>query len=484
MVGKRFWSEKRDEILRAAPRLARLFGFVRNHRDAVLLAAIGGVACVITIQVMSPGYLTTDSAGQLDDARKFRLVDHHPIAMSLLWHYIDRVVPGPLGMLILDSVLYWFGLTAIFATLRWPLWLRALAIPALGFFPPVFCIVGVIWKDTLMQGALVAAVGSFLIFDRVRSLVPLGLGLAFCVLAVAVRHNGVAAVWPLLTLPLIQVKRLANRSRPLRLLASLAAALASAVVLSVLVTRALAPWAIKTNFWQLIATFDIAGISINTGKVMFDPDSPVVAPGVTLEDLRRRYSAKDHMTLYKCGKPPCTPWISRSQDPAELAQLAKNWRRAVLSEPVAYLSHRAALYRYASGIVGGPKLNYESNTKYKTHYPPSRSARSAQQWLVSLRYSVWFKTWIYLALGIVAAPIAFAIALRGGPLLPLAMALSSVSYTASVFLGAGAPDYRYGVWTILAAVLALLALAQPQLFRKPLPATAAPSPESREPRPA
>jgi hypothetical protein len=439
---------------------------VVGAHGAWLLALIGVVSCVLAVLVLSPGYMSTDSADQLDQARSLDLIDHHPIVMSLIWRCLDQVVPGPFGMLVLNNVLYWFGLTAIFTTLRWPLWLRALAIPAVGFFPPVFCIMGAIWKDTLMQAALVAAVGSFLILERKKSWLLLALGILCWALAAGVRHNGVAAAWPLLALPLVNAQPLAKLSARARLVACVTAALVSAMVLSFTLMRASASLARKASFWQMIATFDIAGVSIGTGKMMFDADSPVLRPGTTVRDLRRAFRIQNHMTLYKCPMRRCKAPVFRVYEEPELARLASNWRHVILSEPSAYLRHRMALYRYVSGIDGGAaKLRYGSKTKYRRTYPLSRRARETLRQLASLAHTAWFKVWIYLALSALAAPISAVLALRGRSLLPLVFVLSGTSYAATLFLAAGAPDYRYSVWSVLASVLALLTLAQPHLFR-------------------
>lgn len=429
--------------------------------------------------------MSTDSAYQLSEARSLELQDHHPITMSLIWHCLDRLVEGPLLMLVLNSVLYWFGLTAILATLRWPLLLRALAIPVVGFLPPVYWMAGAIWKDTLMQAALLAVIACFLIYERARRWPWLALGLLFCVLAMLVRHNGAAAAWPLLLLPLVHVKRLAKLSTRLRVLVGLAAGLVSALVLSLALSRATAPLAGKTYFWQLIATFDIAGASIWKEQMLFDADSPVLRTGTTLRDLERVFRVRDHLSLYKCRKRGCVNLMGRTDNPEELAKLASNWRRVVLQEPLAYLKHRWVVYYFVIGLDGGrAKLNYGSRTAYTRHYPLSDRARELTRVYERSTGSDWFRAWPFIAMSLVATPIALVLAFMGRALLPLVLLLSGLSYSASMFLAAGAPDFRYSVWTVLASVLGLVTLLQPHLFRrraKEPPQPAATEPVATEP---
>ena len=168
---------------------------------------------------------------KLEQARSLAFSDHHPMLMSLLWRYL-ACGEGPLGMLVLISALYWAGLAAIFGSLRWPLWLRALVLPLVGFYPPVFCIVGAIWKDSLMQATLLAALGCFLAYERRRRRALLTFGLLLTAFGLSVRHNGIAAAWPLLMLPLLSARWMTRLRVPLARCRALLAGLACAVTCS------------------------------------------------------------------------------------------------------------------------------------------------------------------------------------------------------------------------------------------------------------
>src|SRR5216684_4025026 len=78
-------------------------------RLASLLAAALGV--VFTVASFFPGYMSPDSVWQLQQGRAMRFNDWHPPVMSFLWGVIDRVVPGPAGMLVLHNVMFWAGLS-------------------------------------------------------------------------------------------------------------------------------------------------------------------------------------------------------------------------------------------------------------------------------------------------------------------------------------------------------------------------------------
>jgi hypothetical protein len=443
--------------------LGRAWATLALHREVIVLGATAFVACAVVVLLSRPGYLSRDSHDQLEQARSLVLTDHHPVAMSLLWHCLDQLIPGPLGMLIFMNVVFWAGLAALFLTFRRPLLARVVAMLGVGFFPPVFAIEGAIWKDTLMQAALIAGAGCFAVFLRTRQRWLLWLGLLACVFASVTRHNGVAAVWPFLMLPWLGSRRLVRLKWFARLLAAAGAALVSTVVVTVLVLQLLGRFTEREALWQMIATFDLAGISVNTGHQMFERGSPALLPGTTVRELRRCYRTSDHLSLYYgCngtrGKRR-RPVLHRLSEPAELASLAANWRRAVLAEPLGYLRHRTDVYRRAIGLTSDElRLGYGSKFSEEA-YPLSSTARRVQDSVASLASTPLFRVWIYLVLAAGAAFAAVPFYRRTGSALPLVFAGSSLSYSLSLFFGTGAGDYRYSVWSILASVLALLAFA-------------------------
>src|SRR5690606_23443315 len=138
-------------------------------------------------------------------ARSLELADDHPPLMALIWHVTDRVVPGPLGMLALMAALYWSGLTALFTALPGPLAARCVALVAVGAYPPAAANLPTICKDNMMQGALLVGAACLAIASARRGWRRGALWAAAAIailIAVGVRHNGAAAAWPLLMIPL------------------------------------------------------------------------------------------------------------------------------------------------------------------------------------------------------------------------------------------------------------------------------------------
>jgi hypothetical protein len=441
-----------------------------RRRDAWLLGAVGLVACVATVLAFAPGYMSVDSVVQLGQARSLDFWDQHPIVMALIWRYLDKAVPGPIGMLVLENLLYWLGLSAICGSLRWPLWLRALAIPLIGFFPPVFCIAGAIWKDMLMQGAFLSAVGCFIGFEAWRRRGLVVLGTLLTLLGLMVRHNGIGAAVPILALPLLGTA-LARRVRePFRLPAVGAASLVACALCLLITIKATAPFAHRSNLVQLTTAFDLVGISLQRGALAFDEGSPSLPHGTNLKELRQAFSLQNSMTLFRCHRKGCRPALVRLDEPADIAGLNRNWARAVRAYPGAYLRHRYAVFREASGLSGRPAvIAYRTpNNPLAREFPVRPFSRSLLDWFTNMRGTLWFGAWIYHAAGLLALVASLVFYARTRSALPFAFASSGLLFTLSVFVGSGGADNRYSVWPELCAILACVLLAQ-SWARRPQP---------------
>ena len=80
----------------------------RLYSLCLLLVIIAGL--LTTVIVFAPGYMSPDSVAQLAQGRSGRYGDWFPPVMSWLWGRLDRVVSGPLGMLVFHNLLFWSGL--------------------------------------------------------------------------------------------------------------------------------------------------------------------------------------------------------------------------------------------------------------------------------------------------------------------------------------------------------------------------------------
>jgi len=405
--------------------------------------------------------MSWDSVVQLRQARSGAFTDDHPPILALIWRPLDRLWPGPIGMLVLFDALFWLGMGVFFRLLRWPLWARASALIAVGFQPAVFMLLGTVWKDTLMQGALLAGFGALLLAGPGARRFWWALAVPLLFVGIAARHNAVAAAWPLLAVPIFRQQWLARWRKGWQLAASLAVGLVLALTLrqgAVLLSRSVTE---PSDYWQSTPIFDLVGMSLQLDEQLITPECGVLKPGVTLRRLRHVYDPTNHLRLYKCAGKNCTPALDRTSDPEQLRVLSATWKHAILAHPGAYLSHRWLVFRELLRL-GKRKVELSTGiSKNPLGLPRERSeAGSAVVGLLaSLPKFPFYATWFYAF--VECALLAFGILdfiKRGRPWC-LCLSLSGLLYLFTFFLATGAPDFRYSVWTILTTLLAACSLA-------------------------
>ncbi len=433
-----------------------------------MFVVLACVAFALTLYGSAPGYMSVDSGTQLDQARSLQLRDDHPVAMALIWHVTDRVVPGPLGLLVLMVALYWAGLSVIFASLGGPILPRAVGLFLVGFYPPAAANLPAVWKDNLMQGALLAGVACLVVGGGRWRWARLALATLSFLVAIGARHNAAAAVWPFVILPLLAVPVLRRAPGWGRWLAAGVMSLAITLALTVGLSKALSPLAVKTEYWQMIPVFDLAGMSLDVEEVLVEPESGVLTAGMGLREIRSKFNPIYSNSLYYClrfGGQRCVPLFRRTLDPEKLRQLSGNWWRAVTAHPAAYVAHRAKICAALLGISGGPEGTFYPSgapwTANAREYQPPRRVQRLLSWIDSQVPTFWFRPWSYALLCLVLLPIAVFRHARGAAPLPIAFAVSGLSYALSFMISTGSADYRYTVWTTLCSVLALAALALP-----------------------
>jgi hypothetical protein len=452
-----------------------------KRRGALCFVLLGLLGFALTIYLCAPGYMSADSGDQLEQARNLRFRDDNPVLMALLWRFTDQVIEGPLGMLLFTSALHWAALGVVCWVIDGPLWARAGALVGVGFYPPTFANIPAIWKDTLTQTALMAAVACLILPIRRWQVVRYALALMFFVIGLGARHNAAAGLWPLIALPLLQLPVLLQRPKWLRLLVAFAASLVVTLLLTVGLDRSLSPLAKRTDFWQMIPVFDLAGMSVIVGENLVDPESGVLTPGMGVKEMRRFYQVNYVPRLYYCmafrGR-RCVPLFRQTADPEALAALSDNWRRAILAHPMAYFQHRREVVKALLGIENGaPGTFYMWGAPHHpvaASYPPPERAVRLFNWIDGQCTKLWFKPWLYVLIGIILIPVTFfnyqRSPARDAPgqalsVFPLLLVLSGLSYMLGLFVSTGSGPYRYTVWTSFCIVVALAATVVPLLGR-------------------
>src|ERR1044071_1420202 len=109
----------------------------------------------LTLAAFYPGVMTPDSIDQLGQARAWEFYEANPPIMSAVWGLIDRVWPGPAGMLLLDNLLFWGGAALLWRLTRERSPKLSLAFTFIGFTPQVLAHLGSVLKDVSLGATLV-----------------------------------------------------------------------------------------------------------------------------------------------------------------------------------------------------------------------------------------------------------------------------------------------------------------------------------------
>ena len=158
----------------------------------VWLVAAAGTA--LTAAFFYPGYLNGDSHWQYRQGLVVEYNDTHPVIMSWIWSHLDRVIEGSGGLFLLTTGLFWTGLAMFSRAFTGRVGIYVAATFLVGVSPPVFSMLSQIHKDVGMVTGLLIGYVLLVRSDRSRSAWPLILALSAFWYAVAVRHNGAAAV--------------------------------------------------------------------------------------------------------------------------------------------------------------------------------------------------------------------------------------------------------------------------------------------------
>ncbi|MBY0279288.1 hypothetical protein K2Z84_28470 [Candidatus Binatia bacterium] len=384
-----------------------------------LVCALAGAAA--TVWTYYPGAMSIDSAAQLTEARSLSFSDAHPPFLALLWGVTDRVIPGPGGLLVTQTAVFWYGLYLI-ARRFTPL------VFVVALMPPVFSILGALWKDIMMAGALLVAFG----FSSRSKLFWVAI-----VIACLTRHNAIIAALPLIALHF--------GWRPL------ATALASVVLVLLVVASNRVLTERRGYPAQIIALFDLSGIAWVVGE---EPDLP---PCFRKSNGSVRDSYDPRSVGYLTAKDAPLTYCYSSSD---VDDLLLRWWEVVRNRPLAYLRHRARVGFEFLGVHRTPSDYLMVSTNFPPEFFPRLEVDRLQspkldRWFRSIETRGVFRPWPYLVVGMLGLALAWFHREWGC----VALAASGIAYEAALLLVAPSSDYRYSHWMVTSALVAAVCLA-------------------------
>jgi hypothetical protein len=420
------------------------------------------IGWVIGIIYAYPGVMTLDGNTQLQQARDNFYTDGHPPAMALLWRQVDRIIAGPFGMLVIQTVAFVTGLYWILrrtlspqAAARWTV--------ALFLFPPVLSPMACVWKDSMMAGFFLLGVS--LLLDERRRAHYLGLG---CLMvATAMRYNAPGATLPLV---LLLFRWFEARTWRLRI-ANWGIALVAWIAITAIPFAANAALTDqKMYLWDALAVFDIAGTIAHVDEPLSDDELRAQLAGTELQadhdlqaTIRARYLPDDVDRLLVEGGLWKLPLLGTTPAPEpQRDAIARAFREIVGAHLGAYVRHRIDCFAEVIGLtsrnpgrlVRGHHNQYEGALQsQKLASGASHTQARLEHWVSWLAvHTPLFRAWIYLAIAICLLPLGW----RQGDI--VALLASGIFMEGTLLPLAATPDYRYSHWLVVCTLISAVVL--------------------------
>ncbi|MEO6773409.1 MAG: hypothetical protein ABI467_10380 [Kofleriaceae bacterium] len=426
-------------------RISRRVGDAIGGLSPNAIAAFGFAAFVLYAY---PGFMSTDSVNQLLEARHIAFSDGNPPLMSAEWMVLDRIISGPLLMLLLQGALFLGGLNALLRHFLSPA-RAAWVANAILLFPPVLATMAVIWKDAQMAAYLVAGIAAVL--DR-RRRVRVG-GLVLLAVACALRHNAVAAV-----LPVVIILFEWNPGMRLRRRLAIVGVVVVLTIGAVLaVSRGLATTHVRiTPMWN-----DIVGL-IAYEDDLTDAEVREALPGVHLaidhglQVQARLLVAMRHGWLVMIGP---ERFFEVPENEAEWSAATSAWLALIKAHPAAYFAYHGDVFLHLLGAdddyLTGPVWNLFTESPQQATAIAHAASWSWLQHVVGFDVFYWladhtplFRPWIYAVIGLLL------LITCCRDRVTFALLASGLGYQLSYFPIPVEPDCRYSHWMITSVVTA------------------------------
>ncbi|QHC35514.1 hypothetical protein [Komagataeibacter xylinus] len=382
------------------------------------------------------------------------LNDAHPPIMAYIWGVLCHVVKSPGTLLFFDQIIYWAAIFLFSCAVFVRPWHRVIMIAVLGLWPPLYIISLHLWADAGMMAFLALAVACLAIQstdERKRWLVMAGIALF---VAAALRHNAITGVIPLLCY--IAWRFAKNFPVPVSAFIKILCSLSLILVIGL---KTLTIGIQHLPQLGSIFVWDLVAISVAENKdVIPDYVSKKAGPNF-VGRLRSHWSPDVNIPGFSEVSPDVTP--------VQEKQLIKDWIIAVINNPGAYLAHRMH--------VVGNILDLRHGVYYPYQYigidqpNPYGIDFTFKNLVHKIMHSVFdketkliiYRVWIYdlLALLLIFFYLyKLLVTHEAGYFgaLPAITALSGIMIELPLFILAPACDYRYSIWVVFSAILALV----------------------------
>lgn len=420
-----------------------------------LACASGFVLCVVAFY---PGYVSPDSLRQLAEGRACSFTDWHPPLMAAVWGLVDRIIPGPFGMLLLHNAAFWGALAVFWRTTYRRSLAVGLCLVGLGFTPTALALLSTVWKDVGLGASLLLACALLHTSRLTGSKLALLVSIPLLFYGYGVRQNAAPAILPLAVWSCYVALRVFRPSKPKAGgLAAAALPLALGLAYFLLLTAAVLTTARaltggrSSYIYQAVLLHDLAAVSKARGEPLF-PEYLTRGANFSLEGVAASYRPDTSITVFKAE----AAGMRLTEDAEEMAALRAKWLEVVPANRSIYLRHRWEAFK-ALTAFGCDEVCFPFLSSSRT-----LDGRDVNNWRVhqllravfwKLRNTFFFRGYWFLLASLALLCLSLAGRLRGDLETVFVMSLSGLLYEAGYFFYGTSCDFRFSWWTALASLV-------------------------------
>lgn len=407
-----------------------------------------------------PGFMSPDSLSQFRQVLGLqKLANANPVIMVYLWRLLLHIHNHAGVLLAFHQTVYWLGIALFVCLAVQRLWMRLLLLLSMGLCPPLIILSLHLWKDVGVMCALSVAVATLLGYIRHPHwgwLIASVLALFF---AAAVRVNGFIPVLPLLLIlcyfSAIRFKQSRWQTAGLTAVGIVCLSLMYGAAMSLLNSGVK-----KTYLMGSLVVWDMVAISLAENQDLIPSYLYRSTTENIIPALATVNSTEANYPVYSVVSPNI-PKVYRKQ-------LVRDWLGLIADHPQAYLHHRAHVFGVMMGL--GKEIYYpyhpgidENELNIRFTHLTIEELNGYLHLFKILAKSLLYRPWIYALLALIVVTVAGRRFLnkRGNPhanLLAATVAFSGLVSAGSLLIIATAADYRYIIWTIFAAIQAVVIL--------------------------
>lgn len=435
---------------------------IQQKRFVGYLICLGGFAS--TLAAFYPGMMSPDSIASLAEGRSGIIYDQNSAIMSFLWGGLDQLVAGPGLMFTLQVGVFWVAVACLWEAVHRESLALGIASVLFPLLPHVLSQLPIIWKDVGMAVALLMSVALIFLAKKKRSKSALLLSPLFLFYAFAARLNSVPAVLPIAVWTGFVAVAVFELGRGRMMSAAIGSAYFVVLLAAVLIVQSLITGGRTSYPFQYVHLYDLAAISIRNNEPRF-PQYVIDSPNFSMEEVRTNYTPTTVGRLVytdqsRNGQAVLT--VVETQE--KINELRTVWRQQLLSDPVGYVTHRAAVFLELIGLGRSVALQYWDPALNRNVHEFAIEKNPVNRLIMayfSLFQRPFMQTFFFRGiLWILACCFLVYRATRsrlsGDWDFVLVLSISSLLYIFSYFFTAPAADFRYIYWPAVASTIAVI----------------------------